>query len=377
MLYHHDGRDYQVAASEAARRGREKFEAMFDQGRAAGMRLIEKVHTEVPKDYLEGGEALSWVRGDGCVRMAGQSMEEHDVRPFALGQICERVGLSTRYARMLTDGSTKVKDGSSEGLLAYNLGQLYGPRKEDRYLVRTVHENVRGFLTDRYKRMDSRPLLDSFAAACQKFGLVPVESYGSDTKVTMKAMLPMVFEPVPNEVMAFGVGWSNSEFGNGTHSVWGIMMRLWCTNFAITEVGFRQVHIGSRLSADTLFSSRTHELDMEATRSALNDIVAMAVEPKQIEATCKVIQVANEQQIDPKEMLKELSKRLNKVEVDMVKDRFTALDVEQLPPGNTVWRLSNALSWVAGNMVEDVDRKVELMREAGKVLERCAKKIAA
>jgi len=50
-----------------------------------------------------------------------------------------------------------------------------------------------------------------------------------------------------------------------------------------------------------------------------------------------------------------------------VKDVFSSADVEKLPPGQTSWRFSNAVSWLA-NEVEDEHRKLELQELAGTLL---------
>jgi len=42
-------------------------------------------------------------------------------------------------------------------------------------------------------------------------------------------------------------------------------------------------------------------------------------------------------------------------------------DVELLPAGNTSWRLSNAVSWLAGQ-VEDGERRLELEKVAGQLV---------
>jgi hypothetical protein len=86
-----------------------------------------------------------------------------------------------------------------------------------------------------------------------------------------------------------------------------------------------------------------------------------------------VIKKAHETEIDPKKMMGDLSKHLNKGELELVKDRYNTPDVVALPPGNSVWRMSNAISWVAGNKVDDDERKIDIMRVAGGLLERVSK----
>src|SRR5262249_55027027 len=73
---------------------------------------------------------------------------------------------------------------------------------------------------------------------------------------------------------------------------------------------------------------------------------------------------ANDEKIEPQKVGERLRKVLTKGEVDQVVQTFNSPDVENLPPGNTTWRLSNALSWVAGKLT-DAERKLDLMKLAG------------
>jgi hypothetical protein len=43
-----------------------------------------------------------------------------------------------------------------------------------------------------------------------------------------------------------------------------------------------------------------------------------------------------------------------------------------MPAGSTVWRLSNAISWVAGQ-TKDAERKLDLQKLAGSVLPTAGK----
>ena len=52
----------------------------------------------------------------------------------------------------------------------------------------------------------------------------------------------------------------------------------------------------------------------------------------------------------------------------MVLEKFNSPDIEFLPAGNTSWRWSNALSWLA-NESKDDRRKLELQNAAGLVLQ--------
>jgi hypothetical protein len=58
------------------------------------------------------------------------------------------------------------------------------------------------------------------------------------------------------------------------------------------------------------------------------------------------------------------TKALLKGELEAVKNAFEGPDCVNLPPAQTEWRLSNAVSWIAG-ATEDADRRLELERVAG------------
>ena len=61
-----------------------------------------------------------------------------------------------------------------------------------------------------------------------------------------------------------------------------------------------------------------------------------------------------------------LKKTLNKGEAEAAFNAYNSPDVYNLPAGNTAWRLSNAISWIAGQ-TEEPERKLDLMR----LLETC------
>ena len=62
-----------------------------------------------------------------------------------------------------------------------------------------------------------------------------------------------------------------------------------------------------------------------------------------------------------------LRKALQKQEADSVVDAYNSPDTFNMPAGNSIWRLSNAISWVAGK-TEDAERKLEISKLAGQLL---------
>src|SRR5262245_65865149 len=60
MLYHHDNRDYNEAASEAAKKARERMEQMIERGSKFALATIETVQNAVINDSIVKGSALQF-----------------------------------------------------------------------------------------------------------------------------------------------------------------------------------------------------------------------------------------------------------------------------------------------------------------------------
>jgi hypothetical protein len=49
---------------------------------------------------------------------------------------------------------------------------------------------------------------------------------------------------IASGVLVDGLSLENSDFGNGALSVRAYLLRIWCSNLAITQEEMRQVHLG-------------------------------------------------------------------------------------------------------------------------------------
>ncbi len=374
---------YNVArqSSDAALRARTIMENKIEEGRVSATRLLEHVHTSIPNDFVARGCAFSFDSDEGGLRFSltrnrpgdGQSLlaERCTVHRHALSQIASKAGIPGAYLSGLVHAPEEWKRDLATRTLNdfFTLDTL--ERDEDlsssRHLVRVVNNDVRAVLSDRYRRLDSRPLVEAFAQECQVLNAVPVEGTVTDVRVALKAFLPMVFEPVPGEVMCIGIEWSNSDFGAGKHAVRAFIFRLTCLNGATMEDVLAQVHLGSRVTEDVEYSDRTYRLDTAAQVSALHDVVRNTLGPKNVNNLLDVIKAANEKEVEWKNVTSKLGKRLLKEELRAVRDAFESEDVINLPPQKSLWRVSNAVSWIAGK-TEDEDRRLDLQRLAGEVM---------
>ncbi|MCX5742998.1 MAG: hypothetical protein NT062_10930 [Proteobacteria bacterium] len=227
MLFHHSTVPYQQAATDAARHARIKLDTIIQRGRSRAAEVIDAVNRSRPVDRIVRGSALTFAPdGDHMLVRLGDTVETmHD---HALSQAASRVGLPWTYVQHLRE---KERLDWGPELLAFNLQALYGRLPtETRLLTRSVDGSTMAVLSDRFRRLDSRKIVDGFAKACAAVGALPVEGYRTDIKISIKAILPEVYEPVPNEVMAFGIILENSDFGAGALSLRVFALRLWCSN---------------------------------------------------------------------------------------------------------------------------------------------------
>ena len=422
MLVHHSGRDYNEAASEAAAEARKRMEAIIEGGRQSALMVHERVNNHVPVDRIAKGKALRFgyvaqpafkpavleakPLGDpaltGLVNDEGiplqvaalldgepqaQSVEEEEgpsklvleiadstkelIHSHALTQIAGKAGIPSKYLKELAESGNPIL----QSLALEILDTHYRGTDLDasRFLLRSVDGELRGFLSDRYRRLDNRPLLDAFIEGCRDVGAVPVDGTVSDIRVAMKAYLPFILEPVPNEVMLVGVQWGNSDFGAAAYTLSLTVLRLWCTNKAVMENSLRNVHLGARLDDSINYSERTYRLDTETNVSATRDTVRELLSPQRVNAIQAVIKGAAEKKVEWNKLSPKIIAALTKSEQELAHEMFDGSDdIVMLPPQRTIWRASNVLSWIAGR-TEDADHRLDLERAAGELLDKVRK----
>ncbi|MBG94895.1 MAG: hypothetical protein CL793_06540 [Chloroflexi bacterium] len=374
-LLHHNSKTYKEAASEASKWAKDKLYKTIHDGEKSVEQTLNRIFTQIPEDVIVPTNKIEFLADAGSKKriIVGHPKDTHTterkwqgVHENALSQLCSKAHLPIRYARdLLSQFDQKEDNGDWWGpeLLAHNLTELMKNGK-GRHLLRSYNGELRGFLSDRYKRLDSQQLAATFVENMNKVGAVPVEGNFSDTTFHLRALLPQVYEPIPNEVLAFGMSWSNSDYGRGANVIEVFALRLWCTNYAIGQNCMRQVHIGKRFEPGNIqFSQKTHDLDTEASVSAMEDVIQGGLKEDNIHRIISSIQEAYEEEVHPKSIFADLRKAIGKGMAEEVIETYNSADIVNLPAGNSKWRMSNALSWVAKE--KTVDEQFKLMRLAG------------
>lgn len=370
-LIHHSNESYETAARKAGDAARAKMNAIIDAGRASALRTYEHIMTSQIEDSLVRDTAMVFELDENglVLDVAGVENARAPMTDYALGQACARYGMPAKFARELLDAESQVV----RVLAAENLETLARVQGGGRALIRTQDGKVRAVLSDSYKRLDARPMVDAFVDRCSVLGLVPCEGHVTDTRVAIKAMMPTVFEPAPGEVMCFGIQLKTSDFGAGALDLHAFVLRLACTNSAMIENVMRKVHLGRKLEEGT-FSQKTYQLESETSVSALRDVMSHAFDDGG-ERFADMVAKATEGSptFDASKRIEAMVKggKLTKAEGKEVSTVYNTPDVEKLPAGNSPWRLSNAVSWFAHS--PDIthrsnDRRLELEQLAGDII---------
>lgn len=351
----------QLTDKAAQEKARLHLETIIARGKKAGP-VIEHVLNTIPDDRIVHSKASRVVvNQDGSLAFNDAPMHQH-----ATGQLVERLGIPTGYANELriTPARKRPEDFQwRRDLLQHTIAETLS-HTDSRFLVRAQGGQIRGVLSDRFRRLDSRPLLDAFCGACDAIGAIPVEGIATDLRASVRAIIPEIHEPIPGEYMVFGLSWTNSDFGAGLYGISAYAERLLCFNGMVGQSAMRQVHLGGRLPDDLELSASTYRLDTQTMASATKDVVKGTLGPAAIEGRMRAIQNAATGEVSSAEMLRKVGKLLGKEETAEVKRAFEGAETLMLPAGKTAWRFSNALSWVANN-THDPERRLELQAAAG------------
>lgn len=312
------------------------------------------------------------------------------IHRHAFGQLCGKVGFPMAYANHLLVGDTKWQT----DLLCYNLNELYHqPAWEDRsgpvrFLHRIVGDELRGFLSHRFNRhLATAPMLRTFVENCRAAGAKPIDATTTAVRVALKYLLPKVFEAFPGEAVCFGSEFGNSDFGAGRLTVRSTIWRASSRTSSVLDEVFGKVHIGSVIEdSDLEISDDTAKKEVIAQQGAIADAVKQQLQEKTIERLLKAIRLAHEEEVPWSRLRPQLAKFLSKTDQEWMEGLLngSATNIIDLPPvrheferrdgtfgnayvPNTWW--ASACVGALADKAEDPDRKLELQKEAGRLLE--------
>lgn len=357
-----------------------KVQRMID-GKAVGVqatmsRLIEE--GKIAQDYIAPiGVNLKAQEHSPVITFSGESRlmmnmpdGQFSLHDNAIAQLADRMGIPQRYLRSLASGEPWAIM-----LAAHLLNQHSDWTQRSRVLVRTVGHQVRGVLSDSYRRLNSVEILTAFVQEAAGQGAVISDAYMNDTKVWAETILPTpVTVPTKNngDVVIFaGARFSTSDYGDGAVDMRAFMLNGACLNGMVRESVMKQVHLGSKLPDNLALSQQTYELDTKTTVSAVQDLTRGLFSADTIKRKAYEIQGASEMEVDFDRELKKLTgngwllKQESK-EVEKILMRNNPDDGVQ--GGATLWKLTQAITAHAREL--SPERSRELHEISGELLGR-------
>ena len=357
-----------------------KVHRMID-GKAVGVRAtMERLVNEgkIAQDYIapigvnlkmNDHSPVITFSGEGSLQM-NMPDGQFSIHDNAIGQLADRMGIPSRYLRGLAAGEPWAKH-----LAATLLNEHSGWTQRSRVLVRTVGQQVRGVLSDSYRRLNSVEILTAFVQEAAEQGAVISDAYMNDTKIWAETILPTPIT-VPTakngDVVIFaGARFSTSDYGDGAVDMRAFLLNGACLNGMVRESVMKQVHLGSKLPDNLQLSQQTYELDTKTTVSAVRDLTKGLFSKDNLMQKAYEIQGASEIEVDFDHELKRLTRdggllKQEGKEVEKILMRNDPNDGVQ--GGATLWKLTQAITAHARELTPERSR--ELHEISGQLLNR-------
>jgi len=340
-----------------------KLNEIIERGKASLTTSLEEIQREFANrhDMMVRPTALDFAVEEKAIRPVIRD-DSYRLTTHSQNQVLQRAGIPSQFA-------TRLMDLGESELLRQNLKRLTDRTQGDGIQIRRVGETIKGWLSPAYRRMDAAPVMEAYLKRSLDRGFVPYRGMNTEYRYQISMIQPRVWEPMDGEFVIFGTSLTTGDYGNQGLEIDLLMLRVVCLNLAVGYDLFRKIHLGSRFQmgdGDEIvpISQKTMNLDVDTISSAVADVVDAS--GNHISLLEEKIQRANEKEIkDPKSIYDLLRKRgIRKEIVEQVKSAYALpQEVEILPKGNSVWRLTNAISLVANGVVK-ADEKLDLEREA-------------
>lgn len=299
-------------------------------------------------------------------RVSLKNSDDFALTDNAHNQIAARVGIPARYYdRMRTE---------SPDLLTNNI-QHWFDNKPERRMIRTLDNNARAFLSDRYKRIDNYQIASAaLPVLMQDNDLEILSSDITSNKMYIQARFPRLEGDIKKgDPVQAGLIITNSEIGLGSLDIRPMIYRLVCTNgmvsgTTIADGRLRRTHLGARVQADedyTIYNDDTLRADDHALMLKIRDSIKSLSDPKLFIAlmdkmkeaadTTKIVNPVAATEVLGKAFTLPESERNGFLE-NLIKDQ-----------DYTKWGALNAVTNLANN-TESYDRAIELEEMGGKIL---------
>jgi hypothetical protein len=241
-------------------------------------------------------------------------------------------------------------------------------------MIRTLDQNVRAVLSNRYKRIENEDILQAALPAIeeQKDAII-LSTEVTDLKMYVKVLFPSLEQEIKTgDTVRPGVVISNSEVGAGSLNVQAFFYRDFCTNGCVFGqgdlFGLKKTHLGRAISVDDfeVYRDDTIAAQDQATLLQIRDVVSVASSEDMFNKMVNKLRQSTEgpQIENPEAAVQVLAKAVGLNETERGQALINLIEDRDM----TRWGALNAVTKIA-NESESYDRSSELESLGGKILE--------
>jgi len=349
--------------------------------------LMERVASDAAKkaDFLTPTNDLQKVTDPDTKRpvlvieaKGGEPTRHLDINSVAFQQLAAHCDIETRTARRLQDHYPAEFD---------TLINAHFQKEPKRKMLRTfldtdeTNGTARALLSDRFKCFDNDDMFQTILPPLMEnpaqFQVAQANLSESRLYMRFKSLNQTGSGANVNDVMANGVGFSNSETGMGSVSVYAIMWTLACLNGMQTENKTRSSHITSARDGDDwgLLSGEAKDADNRALNLKLRDLVGAYSSREMFDETLEKMKAAAADTIEGEYSVADTVNNLGTVMRLTKKETSNVLDGLMKTIGQAGYEQDRPLSratlinaiTAAGN-VSDIDATDDWQRRGGQLL---------
>ena len=308
-------------------------------------------------------------------REDGEPTYMYNANDVALSQIVQRAGIDSRTMQRLQQGYPTQFDSVINAIWQ---------KEPKNTMIRTfmdtnTHGIARAVLSDKFKTFDNTNLLNSAIPQLMESEAQwkVVNADVTDKRLYLRLKSEVITGEGANkgDLMASGIGLSNSEVGAGSVQVYQMYWTLACLNGMQTENRHRQSHItSSQADGETwkMLSNEAKNADNKALELKVRDLVAGYTSRDSFDEVIHKMKTAGEDIIEGSvnNAVDNLGKVINltKKETSSVLDGLMATIGQEGYAGNAISRATmiNAVTNVANRV--DADEMDDWQRRGGQIL---------
>jgi len=318
---------------------------------------VRELEFSTPNDVIMSFNYYDDVNGEMVNKRA-----DLNLHPHAVTQIAEKFGVPAGYLRDRTFGESWERN-----LGAHIMQKHADNTARERVLIRSIEGQVRGFLTDKYRRLNSMEIFLAFLMAAQATKSVLVDAHAGETKGFLEVINPNIVEfdtPLNGRNYAcIGARIRNSDFGDGKLELYLFALMVQCMNGIVGESKLAERHLGGRIPDDIEISEETYKKDTAAKASLVTDVMKQIYTPDVQNGLISKIQGASATRIN---IVKEVEK-LPKIGLTIDESKTVGKLLMENDPANglagepTMWKLVQGLTAMARDAEPERKRSLELI----------------